>query len=130
MGRWARGNKAWGECQKTGRRMLINNMVRDGYYKVIVDPRAYDPPEPTERPIPVVDAIAINNPAPDVDRQLTVITYPLYDVVRDITLGALLEIDNLGNNSVPNYGVAPVWVTDLGAYMVTDAGAIIVFNVS
>lgn len=63
---YARGSRAWGECQRCGERLLLNRMVGDGYVKGLrVCPPCYDPPHPQERPIALHDPQALYRPAPE-----------------------------------------------------------------
>lgn len=67
--KWARGARAWGQCARSGKRMLLRDMVADGYIKGLrVAPDEYDPPHPQERFTPLIDAQFVRNPAPDLDR--------------------------------------------------------------
>ena len=46
-GTYAKGKWALGECARSGRKMLLRNMIADGYYpNLIVDPEWYDPKHP------------------------------------------------------------------------------------
>lgn len=66
MSNYARGDKAWGECARSGRKMLRKNMVEDGYIKgLLVDPEWRDGEHPQEHIEDVDDPVALFNPAPD-----------------------------------------------------------------
>lgn len=78
--------------------MLLNQMVRDGYTNLLVEPGSYDPPEKRLRRIPVDDAIAVKDALPDVDQQtlVQVVTYPLYDIMSGNMIGGITENDSIG----------------------------------
>lgn len=45
--------KTYGECQRTGFRVPVDRLVKDGYHPgVTVDSSYYDPPHPQEQPLP------------------------------------------------------------------------------
>lgn len=63
---YARGDIAWGLCERCGLRYLLNWLVLDGYYPNIrVCEGCYDPPQPQERLAVVSDAVALWRPSPD-----------------------------------------------------------------
>lgn len=63
--RYAPGRRAWGECGRSGRRMLLKDMVFDGRYpNMRVDPAWYEGKHPQETLPKVEDAIALYRPAP------------------------------------------------------------------
>jgi hypothetical protein len=66
---YAKGKWALGECRRSGRKMLLRNMVADGYYpNLIVDPEWYEPKHPQESLPKVRDPVSLFRPAPDQDR--------------------------------------------------------------
>lgn len=65
--RFARGTRAWGECARSGRRMLLKDMVVDPYKGFLVDPAWAEPALPIETPKDLSDGIALLRPAPDLD---------------------------------------------------------------
>lgn len=66
---YARGDKAWGECARSGRRMLRRNMVEDGYIKgLLVDPAWRETAHPQERLPDVSDPTGIFRPAPELSK--------------------------------------------------------------
>ena len=68
MTRYAKGRRAVGICARSGRKMLLSQMVPDGQYPgLLVDPDWRDIKNEQERPIDVSDAIALRRPAPDTD---------------------------------------------------------------
>lgn len=65
MTKYAKGDRAWGECARSGRRMLLKDMVADGYYPdLIVDPAWRDERHPQEHLKPLHDAETLYRPAP------------------------------------------------------------------
>lgn len=71
---YAKGKWALGECRRSGRKMLLRNMVADGYYpNLIVDPEWYEPKHPQESLPSVRDPVSLFRPAPDQDRVSAVI---------------------------------------------------------
>lgn len=68
-GTYAKGKWALGQCARSGRKMLLRNMIADGYYpNLIVDPHWYDPKHPQESLPSVRDPVALYRPAPDRSR--------------------------------------------------------------
>jgi len=66
---WAKGKWAVGECARSGRKMLLRNMVADGYYpNLIVDPEWYEPKHPQESLPSVRDPTSLFRPAPERDQ--------------------------------------------------------------
>lgn len=65
--RYASGKRAWGECARSGRRMLLRDMVTDPYKGFLVDPAWAEPALPIETPKDLTDGIALLRPAPDRD---------------------------------------------------------------
>lgn len=64
--RYARGNKALGECARSGKVLLRKDMVEDGQYPgLLVAPDWWEPKHPQETPVDVNDPIAIYKPAPE-----------------------------------------------------------------
>lgn len=55
----------WGICQRSGRRMPLDKLVRDGQTKLLVDPRWYDQKHPQETPARVREEIAVPNASPE-----------------------------------------------------------------
>lgn len=63
--RYAPGRKAWGECARSGRRMLLKDMTFDGRYPNLrVDPAWREEKHPQENLPKVSDGIALFRPAP------------------------------------------------------------------
>ena len=66
---YAKGKWALGECRRSGRKMLLRNMIADGYYpNLIVDPEWYEPKHPQESLPKVRDPTSLFRPAPDQDQ--------------------------------------------------------------
>ena len=73
-GTYASGKWALGECARSGRKMLLRNMIADGYYpNLIVDPMWYEPKHPQESLPSVHDPVTLFRPAPDRDQSGAVI---------------------------------------------------------
>jgi hypothetical protein len=69
MTEYARGEKALGECARSGRRMRRRDMVEDGYMKgMLVDPAWREPEHPQEKLPDVRDPIGIFRPAPELSK--------------------------------------------------------------
>lgn len=66
MGKYARGRRAWGICQRSGKRVLLNELVRDGHSpELLVAPEWWEPRHPQEFPPPMDEAIALYRPSPE-----------------------------------------------------------------
>ena len=71
---YAKGKWALGECARSGRKMLLRNMIADGYYpNLIVDPEWYDPKHPQESLPSLKDPTALYRPAPERDQSGSVV---------------------------------------------------------
>jgi len=72
--KFARGKKAYGFSERTGFRVPVNKLVRDGQTGILVEPEEYDPYHPQAIPLgPVSDAVSLYRPVPDsVIPQLTI----------------------------------------------------------
>ncbi len=67
--RYAKGKFAVGECARSGRKMLLKDMVSDGYYpSLVVDPEWYDPKHPQESLPEIEDPVSLWRPAPERDQ--------------------------------------------------------------
>jgi hypothetical protein len=68
--RYAAGKRAWGECQRSGRKMLLRDMIEDGRYPgLMVDPAWREDKHPSEEPLTDIDdPIALRNPAPELSK--------------------------------------------------------------
>jgi hypothetical protein len=101
---YARGNKAWGECGRCGRRALLKTLVFDGRYPNLrVHPECRDTLHPLED-VPyakVEDPIALWKPTTDLTGQGPVVFFlPLYDVASDSRLGQYVEVESIGDVTV------------------------------
>ena len=66
--RYAKGKFAVGECARSGRKMLLKEMVSDGYYpSLVVDPAWYEGKHPQESLPEIEDPVALWRPAPERD---------------------------------------------------------------
>lgn len=64
--KYATGKRAWGICGRSGRRMLLRDMVFDGRYpNMRVDPAWWEPKDPLETIPKVEDPIALWRPSPE-----------------------------------------------------------------
>lgn len=64
--RYARGRRAVGECARSGRKMLLEDMVSDGYYpSLMVDPAWREERHPQERLPEINDPVALYRPSPE-----------------------------------------------------------------
>jgi hypothetical protein len=82
-GRYAVGRKAYGECARSGRRMLLRYMVEDPRTGLLVDPawaERSDPRPPTD----LDDGIALFRPAPDLDQSQIAVT---------VRIGRMINLD-------------------------------------
>ena len=85
---YAKGKWALGECRRSGRKMLLRNMVADGYYpNLIVDPEWYEPKHPQESLPKVRDPTSLFRPAPDQDRSDATVRLDDNQLVTGFTLG-------------------------------------------
>lgn len=68
MGRqYARGERAWGICGRSGRKMLLRDMIFDGRFpNMRVDPDWYEARHPLETLPMVDDPVALYRPSPEV----------------------------------------------------------------
>lgn len=66
--KYARGTHAVGICARSGRKMLLRDMVSDGNLPgLMVDPSWRDIKHPQEKPVDATDASALRRHAPDID---------------------------------------------------------------
>lgn len=66
--RFAYGDKAWGECARSGKRMYLKDMIEDPRTGLLVDPAWAEDPDPLP-PANIIDGIALHRPAPSHDRE-------------------------------------------------------------
>lgn len=67
--RYAKGKFAVGECARSGRKMLLKDMVSDGYYpSLVVDPAWYEGKHPQESLPEIEDPVSLWRPAPERDQ--------------------------------------------------------------
>lgn len=68
MGKFAKGKWAVGICGRSGKKMLLKDMVEDGDIKgLLVDPAWRDIAHPADKPVDLSEGIALKKPAPDTD---------------------------------------------------------------
>lgn len=66
MPKYAKGRSAVGICARSGRKMLLKDMVPDGQNPgLLVDPDWRDIKHPAEKPFDATDAQTLRRPAPD-----------------------------------------------------------------
>lgn len=65
--RYARGDLAWGMCARSGQRLLLKEMVEDPLTGLLVAPDWAEPPL-MRPPTDIIDGVALDRPAPDLDR--------------------------------------------------------------
>ena len=79
---YAYGKKAWGECAKCGRRVLLHKLISDGYNPNLqVEPLCYDPPYEPETLPPIDDPIQVADPSPSLNRIGAIISFPNYNLL-------------------------------------------------
>lgn len=65
--KYAKGSRAWGICGRSGRKMLLKDMVFDGRFpNMRVDPDWYEGKHPQEYLPKIDDPVALFRPAPEV----------------------------------------------------------------
>ncbi len=70
--RYAEGKYAVGECARSGRKMLLKDMVADGYYpSLMVDPAWYEAKHPQESLPEIQDPVSLWRPAPEREQGTT-----------------------------------------------------------
>ena len=79
---FARGSRAWGHCARTGDRVLLRDLVRDGRTGLPVTRQARESRHPQERPNPIYDPQALRNPSPNRDHVGYTVTWPTGDFAR------------------------------------------------
>lgn len=129
MAKFASPARTWGECARSGKRMLLKDMVQDGYQPgLMVAPEYYDPVHPQEKLQPIgADAIAVKHPAPDLDRPQVVISMPAYDLTTDTTYRSFISYNYLGSNDI-DLSDTYEWVTFDDFMLVTADGDQLVFR--
>lgn len=64
--RYASGKFAVGECSRSGRKMMLKDMMADGYYpNLIVDPNWWDDRHPQDSLPMVQDPTSLYHPSPE-----------------------------------------------------------------
>lgn len=67
MPRYATGKRAVGICARSGRKMLLKDMVKDERLGLMMDPAEADIKHPVEKPVKLDDAITLKRPAPNTE---------------------------------------------------------------
>jgi hypothetical protein len=107
MPMYARGDVAWGLCQRCGLRYYLHELVFDGYYPNLrVCNGCYDPPQPQERLAIVTDPVALYKPAVD-----TMYVSP-----------PVLTLEQVGDEVILNWSGFNQISGDLGTESVDDYG--------
>lgn len=129
---YAKGKWALGECARSGRKMLLRDMIADGYYpNLIVDPEWYEPKHPQESLPSVRDPTALYRPAPERDQIGTLLELggaPGLDPIPGGGFG--LPLGGAGSAGLSfGYELANITpVIESGAVRVKDSGFEIVDN--
>jgi hypothetical protein len=95
---YARGTRAWGYDARTGERLLLRDMVKDGNTGLPVSRRSYEPKHPQETPVSVFDPQVLRRPAPDNDAPIYTVSWPtgdwtqLWTTYPPFTLGFVLGL--------------------------------------
>jgi len=64
--RYARGDRALAECQRSGKRVPYRDLVEDGHVKgLMVAPDWYEPKHPQESPVVATDSSSLHRPSPE-----------------------------------------------------------------
>jgi hypothetical protein len=91
-------NQTWGECAKSGKRMYLKDMVRDGYYPgLLVHPGWYEPPTEENERVPIFDRESITNPAPILEQKNHTVYFPLFDFDTFEVVPPLVGYSEIGN---------------------------------
>ncbi len=62
----AEPKEPWGECARSGKRLPLSKLVRDGRYpNLLVAPEWYEPFPPQEKQAVVKDDITVKKPSPE-----------------------------------------------------------------
>ena len=67
MTAFAKGKHAVGYCRKCGDKVKVTQLRTDGQTNLLVCGTCYDIKHPAETPVRTDDAIALRDPAPDLD---------------------------------------------------------------
>lgn len=89
-GRYARGDKAIGICERCSKKVLRRTMVYDGQFPdLLVCPECWDPKHPQEYLPPAFDPVTIYDPTGDPDKaqaNVQVITFPVFGFGADVSM--------------------------------------------
>lgn len=120
--KYARGSRAWGMCARSGRKMLLLDMVRDPLTDLLVDPDWAEPPL-MRPPTDITDGVALEHPAPDLDRIGTAIYLGrLFDIDSGDIFRPLVSKYECGNLTVTTFGTGSFLLTESGLTLLTEDG--------
>jgi hypothetical protein len=78
--KYARGSRAWGQCERSGKKTLLKNLVYDGHQPGLLVAREWWEPRHPQEYLPAIeDPVALEDPAPDRDRVPVVVKLPRLD---------------------------------------------------
>lgn len=108
--RHAKGDKAWGECGRSGERHLLRDLIFDGHIPgMLVHPNWWEPQHPQETLAEVYDPIALEHPSPRLDHANA--TVQLGNLLNPETMepvAPLTSIPALGQVSVQLFSVQDI----------------------
>lgn len=97
---FARGSRAWGECARSGQRLLLKDMVEDPLTGLLVAPDWAEPPL-MRPPTDLIDGVALERPAPDLDHYgVDIYIQNCYDLKADSPPRPLTMFFELGTATV------------------------------
>lgn len=74
---YARGDKAWGECGRCGRRVYLKQLIEDGYTPGLMVERAcWEPIYPFETLSAIDDPITLERPSPSLNKENGAVRLP------------------------------------------------------
>lgn len=105
--KFAKGTHAWGYCGRSGRRLLLRDMVEDGHIPgLMVDPEFYEPVHPREQiPVPGDDPQALRYPAP---RRDILSTTAFYSKGLDLASGVIVQIPIVIARTGPAFAIGVI----------------------
>lgn len=101
MSRRRRKGGAIGECGRSGQKMLLSEMVEDGYYPgLMVHPTWYEPRHPQEEFRAIHDEPSLKRPMPENNSLNLTVTWPVLDEDTQETVPVVFGHFALGNVAV------------------------------